>query len=437
MAFRNIAKHSTILLGTNGIAMGFSVATLMLNIRAIEAAGIGALAVTQSCAALFIGFSCLGTQQPVIKLGSGLRENKDSMRSLFATCFKLDQIAAIAGTLAFGASIVFFGILGELKETLGWSTVFYVLYVFTSGTPACLGVLRLFGKFHLIGLTHTLSTVLIFAASLLFFITGASIKTYAATTGLALVSSNAIIMLAAIRELNAQGVTTFRELIRDSGYSDRKEVAGFIGATYLAGCIDSAIRHADLVLLNWHYGSSEAGVYAAMKQVAAGFGKMASPLATVVFPEVSALAACQDVCQARRIFWGLLAGLLAFAGAVALFIGVTGQFWIARAFGPDLEGNQFLLMLVFIGTLLRLTASVLAAFVVAFRSHWVSLKIFGVSAIGYGILSPFLIAYVGGVGAATALAIYASAVVIGICFSLRTVLAKLKNTRSASVAIAS
>lgn len=399
-----IRKNILILLASSGVATLLTFVTVALNSRALGAEGLGILILLQSYAALVIGFFSIGSQQPIISIGSRyLREGqKQKMASLISLGLIFDiAAAACAGTLALTLTVFF--LPEELfYRDLDLFVILYALSVFFSGTSAMIGVLRLYDRFYLIAAVTVGHAAVNFIGSLIFFMAQADVKYYILFFAATVVLAQLAHFVMGFAVMRSNGIIL--KLMRLCSF-ERTEIREFVSyawTTWSTSTLNTTRDRLDVLLLGVFAGVTAVGIYGVARQLTGVLNKLRNASTSAVFPEVARLAASSDDGLAR-ILWKRLAGMgLVLGFVVTLLAYFLGPFVLKFGFGAEFEEASTALTLLFCAATLMLASSTFGGFIQAFVSPLILFNIYAASTLAFLVMSMLIVFDWGFLGAALA-----------------------------------
>lgn len=375
---RRVRANLGMLLGATGLSMLLGFATVAINARAIGADGVGILALFQASASLVTGLFSFGSQQPMIRLGrQAIEEGRKQEVGLIASvAVVLDILAAlIAGSVAL-VVIVYFSALVGLPNIYTEEARFYTITIFLSGASASNGIFRLLNRFHFIGLAQVMIAISIFAITVLFFVLSAPVSWY-------------LIAYAIIFALGAQGqVAVALLLLRSYGapvnfrLSEIRRAGifrrffSYAWTSNGTSTIDTLRSNLDQLMLGVFFGPSTTGIYSVVRQLTGVINKLSGVISTVIFPEVSVLAARKDYEAANILLKKLACGgfILGMLGVmVSIFF---GKDILVLSFGAEFEKGFVALVIMMFAATVMVSAASFGGFVQAFISPETLFKIY-------------------------------------------------------------
>jgi exopolysaccharide (amylovoran) exporter len=402
--------------------LGF--ATVAINARALGAEGLGLIALLQASAAIMIGLFGIGSQQPMISLGRQAIEDrrKDRVGIIAGFAILLDTVAAIsAGLCAIALIWLVPGLIGISDEVQNLALI-YTIVIFFSGNAAANGIMRLLNRFHYIGATQVVNALLIFTATCLLFLSGATVRAYVVAYAVVQATTSVIHVLLALMLLKENGVTvrfSLQEIIRAGILS---EFFAYAWTTWGTGTIDTLRRNADSLLLGVFSGPEMVGIYSVVKQLTKVFNKLAKALYSSVFPEIAVLQARKNhvgatVLRNRLLFYTFTVGGL-FVCLAAFF----GEFILRKGFGGSFSEGAATLTLMFAALVASISGGILSMFVQVFISPERLLAVFVVNFIVFMLVVPLTIFSYGLIGAPIGELVFGTGLWIGCWVSLRKIL---------------
>lgn len=399
-----IRKNMLTLLVSSGLATLLTFGTVALNSRALGAEGLGIVTLLQGYIGLVAGLFSIGTQQPIIRLGSDYWRDGQAERisSLIMLGIVVDIAAAtIAGAVAVTVLVFFFpgdSVYADLTPFV----MIYALTAFFSGIGTMIGVLRLFDQFYLIGLITIGHAALNLAGSAAFFLLQVDIENYIIFFATTLLLSHLAHFGFGLGVLRSNGIFLKLALLVTIEKPAVQELFSYAWTTWSTSTLNTIRNRLDIVLLGIFGGVTAVGIYGVARQLTGMLNKLSNAATSAVFPEVARLATSADDELARilwrRLAWiGLGAGLL-----VTLLIHFVGPVILRLGFGADFEQGSMALTLLFFSASVMLSASTFGGFIQAFVSPRMLLAVYVASTVAFLAGSTLIVLDWGLLGAALA-----------------------------------
>jgi O-antigen/teichoic acid export membrane protein len=275
----------------------------------------------------------------------------------------LDGLAAlIAFSLA--AAMVFVlpsegGPLGTIPAALA---IGYFSLVLLRQTSASLGVLRMFGRYDLLGAGSLLRPVLRLAGSLAVAGLGGGLIGFLATWFAASAATYLAYIFLGLRELKRRGLLGEVFSAPPSLRSPETGAWSFTWLTNLSSTLDASTRQLPLLLVGILAGPAAAGLFKIAQEVSSLLAKAVRTVDRVVFPAFAAFEASGEAKASRSL---MLRTSLAFAAAGGLLVAglvFAGSAVLSGLFGePYGEAADAAALLVLAATMTAVASPVLSA----------------------------------------------------------------------------
>jgi O-antigen/teichoic acid export membrane protein len=305
---------------------------------ALPGRDFGVLVLLQSSALMLRALTSFSTQQPVIKLGADAQadSDRDRLGSIVSMGLVVDLFASIVA-LAIAAFLITLArhVIGLADENVGSAWIFAVSLLF-SGFPTANGIFRLYDRFGLLSLIQTFSAIGLFAAYASLFVVGAKLQALVWAWAAYLTLNSMVQLGEGVSMMRGDGVT-LRPAVGDFATADGRTLLDYCWSTWGTSTADAIRMNGDSLLIGAIVSVEAAGVYNVARQLAGMLRKFNVILPATVFPEISRLAAAQDLVGAKRLhgrlLWiGTAIGLVAVIAAAAL-----GHLVIRLLFGAAFE----------------------------------------------------------------------------------------------------
>jgi O-antigen/teichoic acid export membrane protein len=226
-------------------------------------------------------------------------------------------------------------VVGLADENVGSAWIFAVSLVF-SGYPTANGIFRLCNRFGLLSLVQTGCAVCLFAGYAILFAVDAKLQAFVWAWAGYLTLSGMVQLGIGIAMIRRDRVP-LRPALRDFSTPDGRTLLHYCWSTWGTSTADAIRMNGDSLLIGAIVSVEAAGVYNVARQLAGMLRKFNVILPATVFPEISRLAAAQDLVGAKRLhgrlLWiGTAIGLVAVIAAAAL-----GHLVIRLLFGAAFE----------------------------------------------------------------------------------------------------
>jgi len=339
------------------------------NARALSPQEFGLLTLLQASTLALSGLLTIGTQQPVIQLGSAaLRENDYQRLGQIIGLGLSYDIAAALVALSAGFSIIF--LAGSL---LGIGTDQRALACIVAGALLFMGYLSSNGIFRLLNRFDLLSyiqagtgAVMLFGSALLYFLE-ARLSAYVWTWAAVTAAGVQVQLWTALYLMRKRGVRV-SFAYRGMSPDDKRQFLSYGWTTWGLSVIEAMRTQGDTLMVGAFVSVEAVGLYNVAKQLAGVLRKLSSIYTSATFPEIAHLAARKDIAGARhlrgRMIW---IGLAAGAFAVGLMM-LLGDHLLELAFGEPFRAAYTTLILLMLASALQLVSHTLSVYVQVFVS---------------------------------------------------------------------
>ena len=159
--FARLGRNVSWLRGARGLSGGLSLAYLAIAARALGASGFGTFALILAYAGSIAGLAQFKSWQAVVRYGALhlAAERRDRLADLIGFTATIDVASAVAGALvALGGTVLAAPLFGWSDGQARIAGLFGAIILLTTGDTAS-GVLRLSGRFALLGMTASSAAI--------------------------------------------------------------------------------------------------------------------------------------------------------------------------------------------------------------------------------------------------------------------------------------
>lgn len=345
--FKTVMKNAALLIGGRSLNAPLSLAYLAISARALGVHDFGVVVLVNAFALTVGNLAKFESWQAVLHYGSKpLAEGAhNDFHRILRFSLVLDLISAGAGLAVGLIGAAFFGhLMGWPPEARAPGMAYATCTVFmVAATPT--GVLRMFGRFDLLALQSTASSLVrVIGAALAWALDGGIVGMLAAWYAGQVAAFVALAWLA-LAELRRQGHTR----IRPTGPLARgfPGLWRFVWATNLSSSLEQVFTQAGALAVGGLLGPADAGFFRIARQVATAISKPAQLVVYALYPELAKLKAAGQIASLRELAWrvGLAGG--AAATVLMLVAAVAGRPLLALVLGPEFaQAARVLLWLV-------------------------------------------------------------------------------------------
>lgn len=367
--YSRLSKNLSWLVGGTGATALFTMGALAFAARGLTIAEFGLLMLLQTAALTVRGIFGIGTQQPIIHLGSAALDDDDKLRMgrLIGFGLLLDVGSALLAG-AFGSLIVL--LLGEVTgisaANRGHALLFAGAMLFM-GYLTANGLFRLLNRFGLMTFIQTGVTALLFAGAAFLYGTGAPFDSYAYLWAAYLAIGIQAQLCVALILMRRRGVRPRFDVALLSS-KDRRLFRTYAWSTWGTNVVQTVRMHADSLLVGALVGVGAVGLYNVAKQLAGILRKLTDNYASAVFPEVARLALDRDLPSSTRLLKRLVGVAIGIGLVAVVGIVLAGQPALRLGFGPDFVEAQGALLLLTIAAAMQLVINTLAVYIQVYRN---------------------------------------------------------------------
>jgi O-antigen/teichoic acid export membrane protein len=333
--YRRLARNSAYLAGATMASAALAMIAFALAARALSARDFGILILLQSAAMMLSTVMSFGTQQPIIRLGTSARAERDDERlgQLITRGLIVDGSASL---MAVAAAFLLLGFAGDAAgldgETRNSAFVFAGSLLFT-GYSTSNGIFRLFDRFALLALIQTLCAASLLIVSTILFLLDASLEAFVWAWAVYAALNSQLQLWTSLRLVRGHGIRLHLARRLFSG-ADARLFLQYCWSTWAMSSAETLRANGDSLLVGAIVSVEAAGVYGVAKQLAGVLRKFNAVHSSALFPEISSQAAHGDVAGARqlkrRMMWtSVLIGAVAVFGAL-----LVGELLLVLLFGP-------------------------------------------------------------------------------------------------------
>lgn len=324
--------------------------TLALLVQHFGAIEFGYFVVMTTAVTTLAQLTTFQSWQAVVRFSTPLLEDgdRDGLRTLLGRIAFLDAATAlVAAALATGL-LQALPRVADIPSAIAGGAWFFALFPLTLATGLPLGMLRVHGRFGVLGASKlVVALVRLLGVGLVVLQEGAVVHALllwllAETVGAAIL-----------------WVPTFAWLRRERlrlTLSARHELPQGVWSFLLSSNLHSSVKlglaEADVLLLSVVAGPAAAGQMRVIKQFGAGVAKLGAPLTQVFYPELVRALTQDDVPRYTRLIrrMNLAAGAVAGAGLVIFFL--LGEAILSVLFADQFRSLQNPILVYLLGTVI-------------------------------------------------------------------------------------
>lgn len=404
-----IARNVGWLAGASGFAGVLSIFYLAFAARGLGARDFGTFALVLTYGQLVANLVQFQSVKGVIRFGAiHLRNARpDRLPRLFGFMATLDALSIVVGSVV---AVIGVPLVASLLQ---WSVdqqrlaaIFAVaLSLGTGGTPS--GILRLFGRFDLIGFTDAIGPIVRLVGAFAAWLEGGGIAVYLAIWAGAVISQSCAQWLAAVITFRVRptfGIRAFRMVLNEN-----HRVGRFMVLTNISNSVTLFWMQLGTLAVGAVAGPVQAGGFRIAQRIAKGIGNPVELVTRALYPEFAKLVADNNFARLGRMLVRITAVASALAALTVAIVAFGGKWILALIAGPQFEFAYLPLVLFSVATAIDLAAFALDPYHIAQGRAGRIFRIRLIGAGAYLIILLLLLPRIGASGAAIA-AIGASAV---------------------------
>lgn len=413
---RNIAYLVT---GTGGASL-LALGAVAINSRALSLADFGAVVLLQSSAMLIAGIFGIFTQQAVIKLGMAAIEQGDSLRfeRLIGMSLAADLLSAVVASGAAMAAVLLLPGLTGLPADRVLPACIVAGSLLLQGYRTSEGVFRVFDRFDLMGLIQLACAGIQLAIAAALYWIDAPFAAYAGLVAVAIALPSVVQMAIAVALLRRRGLRPRFGGIAAAN-ADRREFVAYCWTTSITSTCDTIRQNGDSPLVGALISVEAAGIYNVAKQLSGIIRKGTSIYASVLFPELAAMAARRDIAGARRIMGKAVWASMSVIVLVVAASGVAGGLALNVLFGPAFAVGHLALVILCAAAGVQMLGASYSLYVQSFIGPVPLLRSYLVATAAFLALSWPALALLGLPGAAVGQVVFSVALALACRIQLR------------------
>lgn len=417
---RRVRAVGHLLTGT-AATVGITLITVGLAARALGPAGYGVLALV-----LTLGQACerllsFQSWQPLIRYGAALDspEHEADYRSLLKFGLLLDLGG---GALAWAVASLLV-LAGRLLFNLDGGTVLlalaYMVSLLFNLNGISTAIFRLTGQFRLVARVQVINAMVRLACVAAAFAAGAGLASF-------------VLIWAVTQALGSlANFATAWWLLRRAGRHRlwRASLAGlrerfpglwrFALGSNLSLSLWASAQQVDTLLVGWLADPVSAGLFHIAKRISRVVQQVGSQVESVVYPDLSRLAAAGEQRQFNRVLLQTEAILAAFGGACFLGALLLAPTLLRLAAGPGFAAAAPLLTVQILAVSLTISGAASRAALLAKGAQSAVLRVVGAATATFYLTAPFLVLWIGAMGANVAHVLFGTVWLAGLTLSLR------------------
>lgn len=322
-AIKRIFRNAGALLSGKGAAGLLSLAYLAIAARSLGPHDMGVLVLAHAYAMTIAGIARFQSWQAVIRFGAPMIpvENGDAFRHLIRYTARIDALSAFIGVVLALAAAPF------AARWFHWSEdVLQLVFVYAIAVPFLMGatptgVLRLFGKFKVLGLQMTVLPAVRFVGSIGAMLVGGGVEAFLMVWIVSAFANGVSLWAVGWRELNARSLAPTLAT-KSSAQSDPAWLP-FMLKTNGISTLDLVNESVPVLLVGGIAGSASAGFFQLAQNITNLLAHPTNMLNHATFPELARIESEQGHTKMVRVAASsaalATAAALPFVAAIVLF----------------------------------------------------------------------------------------------------------------------
>lgn len=403
---RRALQNTGWLMGARGINAVLSLVYLALVTRALGLEGFGQFVIAFTFAQLVVGFTSFQTWQAIIRWG----QEEDGRRTASGFALALDVTTILVGTLAAALILGFAGDWLPIAQELRLPTFLFTFVSLLAIRSTPTGLLRLHDQYALAAAADATTSIMRAAGAAIVVAVDPSISAFLVVWGIAeLATAGMYWRLAARTEAIHWQRFSLTRLPGGHG-----QVWSFVIGTSLTGMLTIASRQLLVLLTGALGGAALAGIYRVAAQLGEGLLKLAQALLRAVYPELVRNPAGAKALTAA------ITRIAIVTGVVVVGFGMLVGEWIIMAIaGGDYLAAYWPMIILAAAASLELAGASLEALLVANGRAITNFVLRAVPTLAGLVALPWLVDWLGAVGAALVVLVASAISVTGFVIATR------------------
>ena len=403
---RRALQNTGWLMGARGINAVLSLVYLALATRALGLEGFGQFVIAFTFAQLVVGFTSFQTWQAIIRWG----QEEDGRRTASGFALALDVTTILVGTLAAALILGFAGDWLPIAQELRLPTFLFTFVSLLAIRSTPTGLLRLHDQYALAAAADATTSIMRAAGAAIVVAVDPSISAFLVVWGVAeLATAGMYWRLAARTEAIHWQRFSLTRLPGGHG-----QVWSFVIGTSLTGMLTIASRQLLVLLTGALGGAALAGIYRVAAQLGEGLLKLAQALLRAVYPELVRNPAGAKALTAA------ITRIAIVTGVVVVGFGMLVGEWIIMAIaGGDYLAAYWPMIILAAAASLELAGASLEALLVANGRAITNFVLRAVPTLAGLVALPWLVDWLGAVGAALVVLVASAISVTGFVIATR------------------
>ena len=418
---RRVLANFWILIRGRGAAaiMAFGATALMA--RSLGPAEFGMVVLIHTYAMLIRALLDFGSVDAIVRFGVPAHDAGDShaLGRLIKVCRRIDKQASITAALLALAVAPFAGPSMGMDNQHVMLLMAYSVVLITTGTGTATGILRLYGRFDILGRQMTISPTIRFMGVAIAWWLSAPIQVFVTIWAIAYAAENFYMMWHAKHKYNIhikEALGGFS--VKDAKLSECDGLRHFLWVTYWQSNLDILPKHISTLLVGYLLGPAEAGLLRLARELSSMLSKPAILIRQVIFVDLT-----RNWNQGNKAF-DVIAYRTALLGGALGSLFVMASYFFGEHLLSTLLGQQFVaaksvLTLMLLAAALDLAASPLRSALYAMGYAARAMRLYVVSTTMYLGLFVVLTKDMGLIGAGVAASVAAAVPLIGMLMLIR------------------
>ena len=409
------------LLGGTGATVAITLVTVGLAARALGPAGYGILALV-----LTLGQACerllsFQSWQPLIRYGAALDapEHAADYRSLLKFGLLLDLGGGALAWIVASLLVLAGRALFHLEPGTTVLALAYMVSLLFNLNGIATAIFRLTGQFRLVARVQVAKALVRLACVAAAYAMGAGLTTFVLVWGVTQAAGSLTNFAVAWLVLRRTGR---HRLLGASLKGLRTRFPGlwrFALGSNLSLSLWASAQQVDTLLVGWLADPVSAGLFHIAKRISRVVQQVGSQVESVVYPDLSRMAAAGDERQFRRILLQTEAILAAFGGTCLIGALLLGAPLLRLAAGPGFAAAAPLLTVQILAVSLTISGAASRAALLAKGAQPAVLRVVGASTATFYATAPLLIIWIGAMGANIAHVLFGTVWLAGLSLALR------------------
>lgn len=379
------------LMGARAINAVLSLVYLALATRELGPERFGIFVIAFTFAQLIVGLCSFQTWQSVIRWG----QSEDDRKTVTGFALALDSVTIIGGAVLAAVILFNFGEVLLLPDKMIVPTYLFTLASLLAIRSTPTGLLRLHDRYDRAAIADATTSIVRVIGAVVVIYVKPSIQSFLIVWGAAEVATAAIYWLLAARTepiyWRRYSLVRLPRALKAKG----EKSWSFVTGTSLSGILSIASSKLLVLLVGVFGGAALAGIYRVASQLGDGLLKLSQALLRAVYPQL-----VRDPDSAKLLV-GKITRIAAIAGVLVVAFGLLAGEWIITA----IAGREYLaafwpMIILAAAAALELAGATLEALLVARGKAITNFAIRGVPTLIGLIALPWLVDWMGAVGAA-------------------------------------